>query len=128
MAHNPEAVFYLLQALHTFFPHSKFRFLVGFSKDKQYDLCLDLIADVATHIHLVQAASSRAATPDELKRALKNEDPALSTPHFSIEEGVKIAYAEALAQGEVLVICGSFYIMSEAKGALNGKILSSSLS
>jgi dihydrofolate synthase / folylpolyglutamate synthase len=86
VAHNPEAIFYLLQALHTFFPQSKFRFLVGFSKDKQYDQCLDLIADVATHIHLVQADSARAATPDELEAALKNEDPALLTSHFSIEE------------------------------------------
>lgn len=128
VAHNPEAIFYLLQALHTFYPDSKFRFVVGFSKDKQYDLCLDLIADVATHIHLVQATSSRAATPEELKSALKNEDLVLSTPYFSIEEGVKEAYAEALAKGEVLVICGSFYIMSEAKGALNSMILSSSLS
>src|SRR5579871_4795207 len=51
VAHNPEAIFYLLQALHTFFPKSKFRFVVGFSKDKEYDQCLNLIAPVAAHIH-----------------------------------------------------------------------------
>lgn len=119
VAHNPEAVFYLLQALHTFFPQSQFRFVVGFSKDKEYNLCLDLIADVATHVHLVQAASSpRAATVEELRAALKEEDPALSTAHSSIEEGVKEAYAEAMAKGEVLVICGSFYIMAEVKETL----------
>lgn len=118
VAHNPEAVFYLIQALHTFFPQGKFRFVVGFSKDKEYDLCLDLIADVATHIHLVQAGSFRAATTEELKAALKNEDPALSSSHSTIKEAVRQAYAESLAKVETLVICGSFYIMAEAKQAL----------
>ncbi len=115
VAHNPEAVFSLLQALHTFFPSRNFRFLVGFSKDKEYDRCLDLIATVAIHIHLVQAPSSRAATTQELKSALKNEDPSLSTCHSSIQEGVASAYDEAMAKGEILVICGSFYIMADAK-------------
>ncbi len=136
VAHNPEAVFSLLQALHTFFPSRNFRFLVGFSKDKEYDRCLDLIATVATHIHLVQAPSSRAATTQELKLALENEDPSLSTCHSSIQEGVAAAFDEAIAKGEILVICGSFYIMADAKAAMgvhaslgrNEKILPSALS
>lgn len=114
VAHNPDAIFSLLQALHTFFPERKFRFLVGFSRDKEYDRCLELIADVATHIHLVCANSERAATQKELMEALKNEDPQLFTAHASIKEGVKAACAE----GEILVICGSFYIMAEARRAL----------
>ena len=139
VAHNPNAIFYLLQALHTFFPHAPFRFLVGFSKDKEYDQCLDLIAPVASHIHLVQACMPRAATAQDLKSVLKNEDPAFSSVHFSVKEGVKEAYAHAQAKGEILVICGTFYIMAEAKEAigvqalpedldLNEKILPSALS
>ncbi len=53
VAHNPEAIFYLLQALHYFFPQKVLRFVVGFSKDKDYESCLELIAPVAIHIHLV---------------------------------------------------------------------------
>jgi dihydrofolate synthase / folylpolyglutamate synthase len=118
VAHNPDAIFYLLQALHTFYPQSHFRFLVGFSKDKEYDLCLELISSVATHIHLVQAPTPRAAPTEDLKAVLKNEDPTFSTSHPSIKEGVEEACAKAHAQGEVLVICGSFYIMAEAKEAV----------
>ena len=70
VAHNSEAIFSLLQALHSFFPTRKFRFLVGFSQEKDYDKCLDLIADVATHIHLVQADSPRAAQLEALEAAL----------------------------------------------------------
>lgn len=115
VAHNPEAVFYLLQALHHFFPDRKFRFLVGFSKDKEFDRCLDLISSVATHIHLVQAETPRAATVQELSSSLKNKDPYFSSCHATIKEAVQEAYAEAMEQNEVLVICGSFYIMAEAK-------------
>jgi dihydrofolate synthase/folylpolyglutamate synthase len=115
VAHNPEAIFYLIQALHHFFPESRFRFLVGFSKDKEYDQCLELIAAVASHIHFVQAATPRAATVEELRAALKDEDPAFCTSHSSIKDGVEEAYTEAVSQSEILVICGSFYIMAEAK-------------
>lgn len=118
VAHNPEAIFSLLQALHHFFPSRKFRFLVGFCKDKEYDRCLDLISDVATHVHLVQSESLRAATVEELRSAMKNEDPGLFTPHGSIQEGMRIACAEAQAKGEILVVCGSFYIMANAKSQL----------
>jgi dihydrofolate synthase/folylpolyglutamate synthase len=119
VAHNPDAIFHLLQALHNFFPKKPLRFVVGFSKDKEYNLCLDLIADVATHIHLVQTDSSRAAKVKELEAVLKDEDPSLFTPHASIGEGVKAAHFEATAKNEILVICGSFYIMAEAKQALS---------
>ena len=56
VAHNPEAIFSLLQALHLFFPQRQLRFLVGFSKDKDYGSCLELIATVAGHIHLEEQA------------------------------------------------------------------------
>jgi dihydrofolate synthase/folylpolyglutamate synthase len=135
VAHNPEAIFYLLQALHTMFPHAKFRFLVGFSKDKEYDQCLELIGSVATHIHLVQAETLRAAQVQELRSALKNEAASFVSCHSSIREGVKEAHCLALAHGEMLVICGSFYIMAEAKlqfqsdlSDLNEKIFPSTLS
>jgi dihydrofolate synthase/folylpolyglutamate synthase len=124
VAHNPEAVFYLIQALHTFFHTSRFRFLVGFSKDKEYDQCLDLIAAVASHIHFVQAPMPRAATVEELTAVIKNHPPAFCSSHLSIREGVEEAYSQALENEEILVICGSFYIMAEAKKAQLG-VLSS---
>lgn len=115
VAHNPEAIFSLLQALHIFFPQRKLRFLVGFCKDKDYPSCLELIADVATHIHLVKADSSRAVPSEELQLALYQENPQFSTAHAALEEGINRAYAEATSKGELLVICGSFYIMDPAK-------------
>lgn len=118
VAHNPDAIFSLLQALHFFYPTGKFRFVVGFSKDKESDVCLDLIADVATHIHLVRANNPRSATVEELAGFIKDEK-GYST-HTSVEQGVKEAYAEAQRSSELLVICGSFFLMEEASAALDG--------
>jgi dihydrofolate synthase/folylpolyglutamate synthase len=118
VAHNPDAIFHLLQALHTFFPKRHVRFLVGFSSDKDYEFCLRLISDVATHIHFVQASSIRAAPLHALAAAMD----AISTPTYSLHDtvidGVKEAHASAQDRGELLVISGSFYIMADAKEAL----------
>jgi dihydrofolate synthase / folylpolyglutamate synthase len=118
VAHNPDAIFHLLQALHTFFPKRQLRFLVGFSSDKDYAFCLRLLSDVATHIHLVQAPQARAASVHALSAAMD----AIHAPSYSIHDamidGVKEAYASALERGELLIIAGSFYIMADAKEAL----------
>ncbi len=114
VAHNPDAISSLIHALNTSFPAGKFRFLVGFSKDKDYASCLRRITKVATHVHLVQAASSRAATPLELQAVLNHS----STCHSCIAEAATAASAEARAKEEMLVVCGSFYIMAEAKAIL----------
>ena len=114
VAHNPEAIFYLLQALHYFFPKKRLRFVVGFSKNKDYESCLELIAPVATHIHLVQG-SCRLVSASELSFALKDAPSSFYTCHQSIEEGVKAAFSFAFQANELTVVCGSFYIMQEAK-------------
>ncbi|PWU15512.1 MAG: bifunctional folylpolyglutamate synthase/dihydrofolate synthase [Chlamydiae bacterium] len=114
VAHNPEAVFYLLQALHYFFPQRRLRFVVGFSKDKDYESCLELIAPVATHVHLVQG-SGRLTSVEELSFVLKDVPSSFYTCHQNIEEGVKAAFSFASQTNELTVVCGSFYIMQEAK-------------
>lgn len=118
VAHNPGATFHLLQTLHSYFPDKKSRFLVGYCRDKDYGACLELIADVATHIHLVPIDSARAASPQELQEALSGEKPQFSTVHATIEEGMQQAYRLAQMQGELLVICGSFYLMRSVKQSL----------
>ncbi|MDQ5956965.1 MAG: bifunctional folylpolyglutamate synthase/dihydrofolate synthase [Candidatus Rhabdochlamydia sp.] len=114
VAHNPEAIFYLLQALHYFFPQRRLRFVVGFSKDKDYESCLELIAPVAVHIHLVQG-NDKLMSIEELSFVLKDAPSFFYTCHQSIEEGVKAAFSFAFQANELTVVCGSFYIMQEAK-------------
>ncbi|HEY2811192.1 MAG TPA: cyanophycin synthetase [Rhabdochlamydiaceae bacterium] len=118
VAHNPDAIFHLLQALHIFFPKRQLRFVAGFSADKDYELCLQLLADVASHIHLVRASTSRAASLASLAAAMEKWKAPLYTAHEEVFEAVQEAHTSALERGELLVITGSFYIMADAKAAL----------
>jgi dihydrofolate synthase / folylpolyglutamate synthase len=117
VAHNPEAVFYLLQALHYFFPKRLLRFVVGFSQDKDYESCLELITPVAVHVHLVQG-NDRLMPVEELSFALKDAPSSFYTCHRNIEEGVKAAFSFASQTSELTVVCGSFSIMQEAKSVI----------
>ena len=119
VAHNPDAIFHLLQALHTLFPGRKARFVVGFSDDKEFDSCLELIADVAAHVHLVQAPTARAASTEVLAETLQElKSAAPFTKHETIADGVRYAHQAAIEEHQLLVISGSFYIMADAKAAL----------
>lgn len=118
VAHNPDAIFHLLQALHTFFPKRHVRFLVGFSADKDYECALRLLSDVATHIHLVQAPTPRAAALHALASAMEEINMVPYTVHETVALGVEQAQKSASEKGELLVITGSFYIMLDAKEAL----------
>jgi dihydrofolate synthase / folylpolyglutamate synthase len=116
VAHNPDAFVHLLQALNTFFPKRRLHFVVGFSADKDYKSCLELIASVAEHIHLVEANSHRAAKLS-LLAALMEQIKKPYTLHLSVKEGVGQARVCALQSGALLVVAGSFYLMADAKEA-----------
>ncbi|MBS0620153.1 MAG: bifunctional folylpolyglutamate synthase/dihydrofolate synthase [Verrucomicrobia bacterium] len=116
VAHNIDATIHLLQALEMFFPDTPCRFLVGYSEDKEYASCLALLQKKATHLHLVQAEMPRAASPKKLRETLPDQMDA--TLHKSVAEGAVTAYQEAQKKGELLVISGSFYIMADARHAI----------
>lgn len=122
VAHNPSAVKYLISKLDDTHPNTPKRFVVGFSSDKDLAECgnmlLSCVSD-ARQIHLVQAAHPRAATIEYLLEKC----PALSESDFdesdrSVSSQVRSALELASASGEILVVCGSVFIMSEAREAL----------
>lgn len=121
VAHNPPAMEYLVQKLKTTYPGLKFRFVVGLSSDKDIAKCAQSLmsAAVPSNIHLVQAAHPRAAT---LERMLEAE-PQWASCHYSwddrsISKQVTQALQLARERREVLVVCGSVFLMAEAREAL----------
>jgi dihydrofolate synthase / folylpolyglutamate synthase len=95
-AHNPQGFQRLTEALQIHFPKEKFHFIVAFSKDKQWKACLDLIRPLAAKISFVN-----------------------SHPRFVPLGGGRLQEAiGSLRYREV--ICGSFYLMDEARRLLNG--------
>lgn len=118
VAHNPDGFARLNKALSYFYPEQKFRFVIGMSQTKDVLGSLNQIHQKATHIHFVQAKEKGGKSPADLAKELQK----LSSCHFSLEpsvaEGVKNAQA-ALKGKEMLVVCGSFYIMAEAMSSVS---------
>lgn len=114
VAHNPQGFFRLIEALELHYPKNSYRMLVGMSQDKEISECLKVIAPKAKHLHFVQANNERAASPQLLAWQLKQIGFFACSEEKSILEGIQNAKA-ALQKNEILVICGSFYIMQEAQ-------------
>jgi len=121
VAHNPPALAQLLTKLESTFPGTKRRIVIGMSSDKDIGLSADIILSVVPpgNIHLVQAAHPRAATIDQIRSCA----PALASTvsagvDCSIDAQVRGALELSAWNDEILVVCGSVFIMSEARMAL----------
>ena len=125
VAHNPPAMDYLVRKLTTTFPpKTLFRFVVGLSADKDLSLCAQSLLQATqndpSRIHLVQAAHPRAATLERLLQVFPNGVHA-NVDNRSVEHQIQVAAAgqnNSSDNDEVLVVCGSVFLMAEAREAL----------
>lgn len=121
VAHNPDGFLHLISSLKKNFSGCNIRYVVGLSKNKDISTCLRLLMSSASHFHLVEAQMERAA-PKEL---LSAELVALGFPEagISIEISISEAILHAIRtsganQNEIVVVCGTFFIMAEARKTL----------
>lgn len=113
VAHNPDGMQRLSDALAHLYPNRKFRFVFGMGNDKDLKGSLKNIEPKASHFHFVQAEQPESASPEELAEALKTCSDCPYSLETSISEGIANAKA-ATPKGENFIVCGSFYIMKEA--------------
>jgi dihydrofolate synthase / folylpolyglutamate synthase len=121
VAHNPPAMEYLLRKLKDTFPNRKYRIVVGMSSDKDLGLCANMLLHEtpAESLHLVQAFHPRAAKLEHMLDA----EPRLLRAHYDLEDRsitqqLQKALVLAHSANEVLVVCGSVFLMTEAREAL----------
>jgi len=125
IAHNPPAMKTLVAKLQATYPSITKRYVVGFSADKDIaeigELLLSVVPD-SSHIHLVEAVNLRAAKVEDIFRAVPRLRPQDGAAGVAIDRSiamqVKCAREIAQEKGEVLVVCGSVFLMSEARLAL----------
>lgn len=121
VAHNPPAMEYLVKKLKGTYPNSSFRFVAGMSSDKDLGQCSRTLLSIAdpSQIHLVEAAHPRAAKLTSIVVA----EPRMVECRYNLDDRsitVQVVEAVELARenGEILVICGSVFLMAEAREAL----------
>lgn len=128
VGHNGPAVTRLFEWLRRHFgPQRRFRVVLGLSSDKDVADCLRVVlAGVdgsADRLHLVQAAHPRAMAGSELAHAITGIAKGAAVPpeqygYASVGQGVQPALQAAAEGEEVVVVCGTFFIMSDARQAL----------
>jgi dihydrofolate synthase/folylpolyglutamate synthase len=133
VAHNPQAIDYLVSKLRANYPSAKKRIVVGMSSDKDLKYCtnklLDYVSD-PSKLHLVEASHPRAASISSILEA----NPKLSDSHYekpeagslnedgrdisSVSTQVEKALKMAAENNETLIICGTVFIMADARERL----------
>ncbi len=108
VAHNPDGFARLKDALAYTFPNQTFHFIIGMSRRKDLKGCLQAIEDKIAHVHFVESGREDGATVFELEKTFQ----AISSRPYSLDKKVEIAIEKA--PKEIVVICGSFYIMANA--------------
>lgn len=118
VAHNPDGIDQLFKSIRTKYPGKKLRIVCGFSKNKDIASCFEIILKNTRDVHLTEAANSRAATSAEIHAALRNKGILETFKHADVRTSVRTALQEARNKGQILVICGTFFIMADVRAEL----------
>jgi dihydrofolate synthase / folylpolyglutamate synthase len=122
VAHNPPAMEYMVRKLTVTYPGRNFRVVVGMSSDKDQKLCgmsiLKAVNGDQGRIHLVEAAHPRAAKLEDILVATGLNDANYDLNDRSPTKQIQDAMHRARASDEMLVVCGSVFLMAEAREAL----------
>jgi dihydrofolate synthase/folylpolyglutamate synthase len=111
-AHDPASVDALLAALANLFPGCRRRYLLGFSREKDWPQMLRQLAPTAHELILTASASPRAVPPDELAAgALPLGVPFTVHADPAAALDATLAYA---APDDLLCVTGSLYMVGDA--------------
>lgn len=120
VGHNPDGLRHLFQAVKKKYPHSSLRIVFGLSKSKDIDGCLEVLKSSGDHFHLVEATNGRGLEVAILYQKMIKLD--INDKFINIDEtihdSIQNALKAATKNSQVLVICGTFFIMNEARAAL----------
>lgn len=120
VAHNPDGFRQLFFALKAKFPHSSFRLVCGLSKGKDISGCVALMRKYGDAFHLIEAPHSRALPKDEIYQEFTRQgtDQARLFLAESLQSNLAKAIELSNRRKEVLVVCGSFFIMAPVRAYL----------
>lgn len=120
VAHNVDGLKSLFRSLKNRFPTKQFYVLFGLSKTKDIPGCLAIIKEYASHFHLIEATNGRGVSTKELLNALIQMR--VSDEHIfqssCIADSVPLAIKASGKRKEILIICGTFFIMGDVRRAL----------
>lgn len=106
VAHNPDAMEHLFQAISLKLPSHPIRTVIGLTKGHDAKAILEVVKKHSAHVHPISTNNARVLPIEEFQDALE--------PLSSIEEAISLS----AKNGEILLFCGTFYIMGGVRQAL----------
>ena len=110
VAHNKDGITQIVQHLALNYPSSKIHFVLGFVKDKDVSPVLELFPKDA-HYYFTNAHMPRALLHEDLKK-LAAEKRLAGESFDDVNIAIKAAKENASAT-DVIMVCGSFFIIGE---------------
>lgn len=120
VGHNPDGLLNLFKAIRQKYPKNEIRILFGLSKSKDISGCLAILKEEGIHFHLVEAPNGRGMAIADLQRGLV--ECGVPLPQISVDATIKESLINALSEAsqkqQLVLVCGTFFIMSEVRQAL----------
>jgi dihydrofolate synthase/folylpolyglutamate synthase len=120
VAHNPDGFIQLQHFIRKYFSDRKIRYVCGISKTKDVRGCFKILNETHSDIHLVCGANGRGVPVDELKEMAVRAgiDKIKLHVHATLEKNLSSALEIAKTNNELVVVCGSFFIMQQVRSFL----------
>lgn len=116
VAHNPDGISRLFSAASELDKSKKIRTVIGLSSDKDIQGCLAEVVKYSSWVYLVETGRDKTVKLSELEAVMHALGCFNFTKCFSISQAVDLASKKS---SDLIVVCGSFYIMDKAKSALS---------
>ena len=120
-AHNDHSVATLLATLEAYVPHRNLVVVAGFSRDKQVDAMVELLAQRAHRVVATRSRHPRSMPPQEIAKLFLGQQAAAERVEVTAHTDDAIARAAASADVDDLVlVTGSLFVVAEAREAVLG--------
>ncbi len=120
-AHNDHSVGTLLATLATYVPHRHLIVVAGFSRDKQVDAMVELLAQQADRVIATRSRHPRSMRPAEIAEQFSGQGMPADRIGIAAHTGDAVAAAVAAADVDDLVlVTGSLFVVAEAREAVLG--------
>lgn len=107
--HNKAALLELENTLRKHFPERRFTVLFALMKEKDAAAAAQIIERISDDIYLTCADADRGFPPAELAEFFSKPVYLIDDPHVAFRE----AWQASRREGNMLLICGSFYLLGE---------------
>ena len=116
-SHNPEGIAAAVETVKAYFGEQKVTILTGVMRDKNYDVMIQSIGQIAHHVITVTPSNPRSLPAAEYAEHFQSRG-IVAQGCTSVEEGARIAIATAQKHNTPLVCLGSLYLYGELTDAI----------